>query len=345
MLHSRHLIVTIGPSTQTSEMLDKIASFGFVKARLNTSHSDVSWHLEVGQKLKRRGIEVMLDLAGPKIRLGEMDAPIMLQLHQKINLIFKNDFNSDEVYSILTLPTNVDLSSSLEEGQFLMIDDGKVKLKVLEIADKLIKCETIVGGRINANKGINVMGKIIPIDFLTPRDQSLMHEVLPKLQPEYILCSFINTADEILRLKTFVQKTLDEANIKNYFPKIVAKIEQQGAIENLDSICKVVDVMMVARGDLALENKFGPVYTPFLQDQIVQVSKENKVPVAIATEMLSSMVSCPIPTRAEASDMYRAVVINKAEYVMMSNETAVGQYPIECIEFVKDMFEWADKTK
>ena len=338
-MYQQNLFITMGPSVQEPSTIAKIANYGFIKCRLNTSHADPEWHISMVHTLQKAGLQVMVDLSGPKIRLGELPKPLEVKIGDIVNLIFIKSFDYETEHYEIVLPTRVDLAPHLVIGQKILIDDGKVALEIVEIKGKLIKTKVTVAGKISSNKGINLLGQELPIDFLTDKDRSLLENMLPVASPEYIAASFINTADEINRLKSFITSILDQHKITDYFPKIIVKIEQQGAINNLDEIIKVVDIVMVARGDLALENEKGPVYTPFLQDLIVNKCKAASVPVMIATEMLSSMTECPLPTRAEASDVYRAVVLNQAEYVMLSNETAVGKYPLECIEFVQSMLE------
>lgn len=177
----------------------------------------------------------------------------------------------------------------------------------------------------------------IDIDFLTENDHRLIEKLLPKIKPKYVATSFVKTVDDIRRLKNAIHEAL--GNAKDYFPRIVAKIEMAEAIEptNITKIVEECEMIMVARGDLALETTPVHIRVPFIQAELVQLCQRMKKPFIIATQILESMITCPVPTRAEVSDLYRAVVLDKANYVMLSGEAAVGQYPKECVGIMHDL--------
>lgn len=165
----------------------------------------------------------------------------------------------------------------------------------------------------------------------------MIEKLLPKIKPKYVAASFVKTVNDIHRLKAAIQQAL--GNSKDYFPKLVAKIEMAEAIEptNITKIIQECDMIMVARGDLALETTPVHIRVPFIQAELVELCQRFKKPFIIATQILESMITCPVPTRAEVSDLYRAVVSDKANYVMLSGEAAVGQYPRECVTIMHDL--------
>lgn len=171
-------------------------------------------------------------------------------------------------------------------------------------------------------------------------DRRLIEKLLPKIQPKYVATSFVKTVEDIRRLKVAIREALP--NVKDYFPRIVAKIEMAEAIEptNISKIIEECEMIMVARGDLALETTPVHIRVPFIQAELVELCQQLKKPFIIATQILESMITCPVPTRAEVSDLYRAVVLDKANYVMLSGEAAVGQYPKECVRIMHDLINY-----
>ena len=189
------------------------------------------------------------------------------------------------------------------------------------------------------SSGLALDGKI-EIDFLTENDRRLIEKLLPKIKPKYVAASFVKTVDDIHRLKTAIKDSLGDA--KGYSPKIVAKIEMAEAIEtnNIQSLINECDMIMIARGDLALETTPVHIRVPFIQADLVEHCRKQNKPFIVATQVLESMITCPVPTRAEVSDLYRAVVLDTANYVMLSGEAAVGQYPKECVTIMHDLIHY-----
>jgi pyruvate kinase len=184
----------------------------------------------------------------------------------------------------------------------------------------------------------------IDIDFLTDNDHRLLKELLPIIKPKYVATSFVKTINDIHRLKKAIQDSL--TNIKNYFPQIIAKIEMAEAIEptNITDLINECDMIMIARGDLALETTPVHIRVPFLQAELVEHCQNQKKPFIIATQILESMITCPVPTRAEISDLYRAVILDQANYIMLSGESAIGQYPKECVTIMHDLIHFKTKS-
>lgn len=177
----------------------------------------------------------------------------------------------------------------------------------------------------------------IDIDFLTENDRHLIEKLLPLVKPKYIATSFVKTIDDIYRLRKAIREAL--MNVKDYYPKIIVKIEMAEAIEpaNIAKLIDESDMIMIARGDLALETTPVHISVPFIQKNLVELCQKQTKPFIIATQILESMITCPVPTRAEVSDLYRAVVLDKANYIMLSGEAAVGQYPKECVKIMHDL--------
>ncbi|CAF4468398.1 unnamed protein product, partial [Rotaria magnacalcarata] len=180
----------------------------------------------------------------------------------------------------------------------------------------------------------------IDIDFLTENDHRLIENLLPIIKPKYVATSFVKNINDIHRLKNAIQDAL--LNIKDYYPEIIVKIEMAEAIEpsNITNIINESDMIMVARGDLALETTPVHIRVPFIQTDLVQLCQKKNKPFIIATQILESMIACPVPTRAEVSDLYRAVVIDKANYIMLSSEAAIGLYPKECVTMMHDLIHY-----
>jgi pyruvate kinase len=206
-----------------------------------------------------------------------------------------------------------------------------------------IYCTAVNNGLVKSGKGINLPISDLKIDFLTERDRYMMAGCLPNIKPEYVACSFVKTAHDVVRMRGLIKEILDENNITDYQPKICVKLEMGMALtdENLAEIMDNCDMVMVARGDLALEAKPLHLAVPFLQDKIVDMAKIKNVPVIVATQMLESMINTPVPTRAEVSDIYRAIRHNQANFIMLSAESASGEYPRESVKLMSDMIEYS----
>jgi pyruvate kinase len=310
---------TLGPSLQSHADLTKIKEMGIQKVRQNCSHSTIEWHLSTAQFVKSVDLELMIDLPGPKVRLENVATQVL------------------EIGQIIILgPGGMNVNADLKDipiGQNIKINDGIVKVEVLKNTNGNLECKVSRSGTISDHKGLNFYGISLPIENLTPKDKTIIDTILPAVEVDWLAISFVQNASDVLKVKEYIHS-------KGYkIPKICAKIETEEAIKNLDSIAKVVDSLMVARGDLAMENFKGECGVPFLQEKIATVAKAHNLELIVATEALSSMVNNPVPTRAEVSDIFRSLVFNGANYAMLSNESSVGKYPIECIKIIKRVYE------
>ena len=321
------IICTMGPACWDEETISELVGSGMNVARLNFSHGDHESHTKtidnvrkVEEKL-RRPVATLLDTKGPEIRTG------MLPNHEKIHLepgkefyLFFEHAEGNEYGVYIDYP---DLYKEVSIGQDIFIDDGSILLSVEALDPAAIKCRVLVGGELGEKKGVNVPGADLSVPTLTDKDISdirwgVEHKV------DYIAVSFVRTKEDILG----VRKVLEDYSGES---KIIAKIETRQSVENIDEILAVVDGIMVARGDLGVEMPTEDV--PMVQKEIIEKCRSQGKPAIVATQMLDSMIRNPKPTRAEASDVANAV-IDGADAVMLSGETASGKYPVGSVKIM-----------
>ena len=342
-MSSTKIITTIGPSSLNSEILTFFKNHSVEYARLNFSHSTSDWHIDAGKKCRQVGLKLLIDLGGPKIRLGVLESDIEIKKRIKIAFELTKEGIKYPFYleaNEIVLPLAIDLALVLVAGQEILVDDGKLRLIVDKVEDGRIFCTVVVGGVFKSRKGVNLPKSSLKMSFLTDRDKNMITDTLAHLKPDMVACSFIKTKDDVDEIKTFLKKIITEQNIDpSYFPEICCKLEQRELFiaDNLKDVVEACDLVMIARGDLALEVTPVHLVLPFLQEKIKQVCKRLNKPFVIATQILESMIDCPVPTRAEVSDLYRAVMLDKADYVMLSGESAIGHYPTQCVELMDDM--------
>jgi pyruvate kinase len=287
---------------------------GMNVARLNFSHGTYASHalllknIALASSKTRISVAIMQDLQGPKIRVKELKRPLPLKPGQKV--ILGKDFNID-----------IDISASVKPGQSIFIQDGLIELKIEGVNGRLVHCTAVNAGKIQSHKGVNLPNIKLNVPSLTAKDIKDLHWGLKK-NFDMVAISFVRSADDI----AFLKKEIKKANGRKR--KIVAKIEKPEAVKNIDSIIKASDFIMIARGDLGVEVPEEQV--PLIQARIVKKCNRARKPVIVATQMLESMVVNPRPTRAEVEDVADAAV-EKADYVMLSEETAFGKYPVEAV--------------
>lgn len=337
------IITTIGPSSLNTETLAFFKNHSVEYARLNFSHSSSDWHFDAGKKCREAGLKLLIDLGGPKIRLGVLHGDTEIKNGEKVALELSKEGISYPFHlktKEIVLPVGVDIVPTMVEGCDILVDDGKLRLAVEKIKDGKVFCIVASGGVFKSRKGVNLPNSSLKITFLTDRDKSMIIDTLALLKPDMVACSFVKTTNDIDEMKAFLKKVIAEQNIdSSYFPKICCKLEQHELFvgNNLEDIVQACDLVMIARGDLALEVTPPHLILPFLQEKIERVCVKFNKPFVVATQILESMIECPVPTRAEVSDLYRAVILDKANYVMLSGESAMGQYPIQCVELMHDM--------
>jgi pyruvate kinase len=313
------IVATLGPATASYENIRAIIEAGVNVARMNLSHGSYEVHEEVYENVRKAAadagapVAVLVDLQGPKIRLGKFEAgPHELNVGDVFTITTEDVVGTKELVGT----TFKGLPQDVNAGDFLLIDDGKVKVRVLDTDGVRVRTEVVVAGPVSNNKGINLPGVAVNVPALSDKDEADLRWGL-KLGADYIALSFVRNAADITR----VQEIMAEEGRK---VPVIAKIEKPQAVDALEEIIDAFDGIMVARGDLGVELPLEAV--PIVQKHAVELARRMAKPVIVATQMLESMISSPVPTRAETSDVANAV-LDGADAVMLSGETSVGQYP------------------
>ncbi|MDQ3076866.1 MAG: pyruvate kinase [bacterium] len=318
------IVATIGPVTKSEEMLSQLLKAGFNIMRLNFSHGDFEEHQikvdNLRKAIKKTGIQaaIMQDLGGPKIRIGNFkNGVIDLKVGQTFTLTTE-DIEGDETrVSVNYKP----LPKEVQVGGFILLHDGKKKLEITDIKGNEIITRVLVGGETKNKRGINLPGAHLSISSLTDKDKKDLQFAL-KNKLDFVAFSFVRRGEDIVELRNLLNKAKSEA-------KIIAKVEDVEGLENIDSIIELVDGVMIARGDMAIE--IGAENVPMVQKSIIKKCNEQGKMVITATHMLESMISSPVPTRAEVSDIANAI-IDGTDAIMLSEETTLGQFPVESVE-------------
>jgi len=320
------IICTIGPSCESPELIKKLIEAGMDIARLNFSHGSHAEHSRRIKILRQTAAElgknlgIMLDTKGPEIRVGAFkDGKVVLREGEKVTLT-----TEDVVGDSTLIPVSFKgLPQALEKGNTVLIADGAIKLKVLETKEKEISCLVVNGGILSNRKGVNIPGISLDLPYLSEKDiQDINFGIEQGV--DFIAASFVRRPEDALQIRRMLES-------KNANIDIIAKIENAEGVQKLDDIIKVVDGVMVARGDLGVEIPCEEV--PLIQKRIIAKCNKAGKPVITATQMLESMIDSPRPTRAEASDVANAI-IDGSDAIMLSGETASGKYPVEAVKFM-----------
>jgi pyruvate kinase len=318
------IVATIGPAAASPEQLVELAQAGMDGARLNLSHGTHDEHRERARRVRAteaeigRPIALIADLQGPKLRIGELDDPVRLTRGEEIFVAGGERSDDGE------LPVSpAVISEVLQPGHEVLIDDGLVRLRVEQIDLGRARCAVLAGGVVSSHKGVNLPGVPIPIPSLTRKDMDDL-ELALEIGVDFVALSFVRSAADVRDLRALIEQAGSHANV-------IAKIEKAEAVDALDQILKETDAVMVARGDLGVE--IGPALVPLLQKRIIVAALERGKPVITATQMLESMIHQAEPTRAEASDVANAI-LDGTSALMLSGETAVGEYPIESVAYM-----------
>lgn len=331
------IVATIGPATSSYEMLKTIIEEGVDVCRLNFSHGTYEDHKKVIDNIKQVNhdlnthVSMLLDLQGPKLRVGEMlDNKVDLKTGSIVIVSTKPIIGTSEKISV-KFET---LAKDVKPGELILLDDGKIEIEVLESnSEDEIKCKVNSGGFLSSKKGFNLPQTKLSIPAMTEKDRNdLMFGLEHKV--DWIGLSFVRKAEDILELKEIIEKS-------EWKPRVIAKIEKPEALDNLDEIIAVTDGVMVARGDLGVELPMEQV--PVIQKRIVKKCIEAAKPVIIATQMMESMITNSSPTRAEVNDIANAVM-DGADAVMLSAETSVGAFPVLAIKHMQRTIAEAEKT-
>ncbi len=319
------IIATAGPATDTYELVRALIDNGANGIRLNFSHGDydehltrINWARKASKELSKP-VAIIQDLQGPKIRLGDFEGIVTVKAGQQLQLQYKGEYREGG-----PIPVQFDLSKKVKRGERLYIYDGKVRTTITSVSDDMVHVRVENDGILIKRKGINLPDTDFGGDIITGKDKKdvvfgAAHDV------DYMALSFVQTAADIRQLRTILRNHGSKA-------KIIAKIETNAAIDNLEAIVQEADAVMVARGDLAIETS--PESVPIVQRKIIGLGMRYGKPTIVATQMLASMSEFPEPTRAEVSDVATAVIVG-ADATMLSDETAAGKYPIEAVRVMK----------
>ncbi len=322
------IVATLGPASSSKKVIASLVKAGVDVFRLNFSHGDIATHaanvkiIRDISKKTGRNIGILADMQGPKLRIGTFAAgAVMLKKGATFRLDMDDKPGDDRR---VTLP-HKEIFAVMHKGMDLLLNDGKVRLKVTAFGKNYAMTKVIVGGEISDHKGVNIPGVTLPISSLTPKDLTNLKAAL-KMGVDWIGLSFVQRPKDILDARKIIG---DKA-------WIISKIEKPAAIDHLDEIIAISDAVMVARGDLGVEMPVEAV--PVLQKKIVFACRRAGKPVVVATQMLESMITNPTPTRAETSDVATAV-FDGADAVMLSGETAVGKYPVEAVHTMNQVIK------
>ncbi len=315
------IVATIGPATSSTEGIGRLIEAGMDAARLNMSHGTQDEHAERARMLREaesasgRPIALIADLQGPKLRVGELAEPIVLERDASVVIA------GEDVAQEGDIPVSPSvLGSVLQPGVDVLIDDGSVRLRVERMERARARCTVVDGGEVRSHKGVNLPGVPLPIPSLTRKDLADLDFALEQ-GVDFVALSFVRSASDVQALRTLIEARGSHAHV-------IAKIEKAEAIAALDEILAETHGVMVARGDLGVE--IGAAEVPLLQKRIIHRALERGKPVITATQMLESMLHAPDPTRAEASDVANAI-LDGTSALMLSGETAIGEFPAEAV--------------
>jgi len=318
------IISTLGPATDSAEMIGKLIDAGVNIFRLNMSHAPHDWvrrvvaDIRAASAARKKFIGIMMDTQGPAIRTGDIGVPLDLQPGQKFTLTVRGERDLEE-HSVDVNYEN--FINDISVGDVVLIDNGTIEMKVLAKSGNKVECEVLTAGTLGSRRHINLPGVKVSLPALTAKDIKDVKLGL-ELEVDFIALSFVREARDLMQLKELFGEG-------KAHPLVIAKIEDQEAIRNLDSIVHEADAIMVARGDLGIEIPYEEL--PIVQRRIVKTCLRVGRPVIVATHMLESMIESPMPTRAEVTDVSNAV-FEEADCIMLSGETTVGKYPLKCIE-------------
>jgi pyruvate kinase len=319
------IVATIGPSSSDEATIRQLIRNGMNVARINFSHGDQATHGTTIDRIRKVAEEentvvaILSDMQGPKIRIGKVaNEPLMLKPGDRVA------FTLDDVpgeNGLISLP-HPEFIRDIKAGMQLLLDDGNLELTVVQTTNRGLVCEAVVGGPLSSRKGVTAPTAKLSLSAITDKDREDVEFALKK-KSDYLAMSFVRHEEDIREMRWLIRHLGSEGEVG-----VIAKIEKHEALDNIESIIAVSDGIMVARGDLGVETPAEQV--PYQQKRIIQLCNIAGKPVITATQMLNSMIDNPRPTRAEASDVYNAI-LDGTDAVMLSNETAAGKYPIQAV--------------
>ncbi len=330
------IIATLGPATESPEMISRMIAAGVNVFRLNMSHGAHDWIRTVAANIRTAAKEagiysaILMDTQGPAIRTGDLAAALVLKPGEKFWLTVRGE-TSEELHSV---DVNYDnLINDISVGDIVLFDNGEIEMKVLGKQQNKIECEVLTPGTLRSRRHINLPGVKVNLPAITAKDLADIALGL-ELKVEYIALSFVREAKDIRQLRAIVENSDHE-------PALIAKLEDQEAVRNMAEIIAEADAVMVARGDLGIEIPYEEL--PIVQRRIVKTCLKEGKPVIVATHMLESMIENPMPTRAEITDVANAVY-EQADAIMLSGETTVGKYPLKCVEVFDRIAQRIEKS-
>ncbi|MSU56663.1 MAG: pyruvate kinase [Pedosphaera sp.] len=318
------IIATLGPATDSPAMLAQLIAAGVNVFRLNMSHATHDWVRRVVTDIRaaaaasRRFVGILMDTQGPAIRTGDLPVPLDLKPGEKFTLTVRGE-RSEEEHSVDVNYEN--FVNDISVGDVVLLDNGAIHMKVLAKSGNRVECEVLTAGKLGSRRHINLPGVKVSLPALTAKDIKDV-ELGLELGVDFIALSFVREARDLQQLRELFGEGKPP-------PLVIAKIEDQQALRNLDEIIAAADGVMIARGDLGIEIPYEEL--PIVQRRIVKSCLRTGKPVIVATHMLESMIASPMPTRAEVTDVANAV-FEQADAIMLSGETTVGKYPLQCIE-------------
>ena len=331
------IIATLGPATDSKDMLAKLISAGVDILRLNMAHAshqwvdDAMWHIREASSEIGRHVGVMMDVKGPEIRTGKVAAPIALKEGDLFEIFVESASPTGDVPAVST--NYPGLPADLSEGAVVLLDSGLIRMKVVSKDEERVRLKALMPGEIGSKRHINLPGVFVNLPCLTQKDEDDLRAGV-KAGIDFVALSFVRQASDIKTLRAFLDALNSPA-------KIIAKIEDQAGVRNMKEIISEADGIMVARGDLGIEIDYHRL--PLVQTEMVANCQAAGKPVIIATHLLETMISSPMPTRAEISDVSNAVR-EQADAIMLSGETTVGKYPLESVQVMKNIIQSIEPT-
>lgn len=320
------IIATIGPATDSSKSIKALIKSGVNVFRLNMSHGDHDYHRKIFKRIracakqKDAHVAILMDLCGPKIRVGKFESgKVLLKNNNKVVISCNNGCGHDG----LIISQYKQLYKDVKKGERVLLDDGNLECRVEKVEGKNVHCKVIYGGELKNCKGMNLPDSTVSVSSFTVKDKSDV-QLAMELDADYVALSFVRSTRDIQTLKNYMKRTNKEI-------PVIAKIEKPEAVTNIDDIIKVAYGVMIARGDLGIELPAEEV--PLIQKEIINKARFNNCPVIVATQMMESMITNARPTRAEVGDVANAAM-SSADAVMLSAETAIGKYPVKAVNMM-----------
>ncbi len=327
-LRRTKIIFTIGPATEAPEMLEALIRAGADVCRINMAHASHDWTRQTVKNIRDaseragREVAIMMDVKGPEIRTGDLPAPFELKPGEVFDFTVRPGTGMNDSEEVRSVDVNYrDLVNDIAVGDTVLVDSGLLRFEVLEKNENRIRCRVVIPGKLGSRRHINLPGVRVNLPALTEKDIADVR-VAVECGLDLIALSFVREPADVEKLQELLSELRSSA-------RVIAKIEDQQAVQNLQDIIKACDGLMVARGDLGIECPFEEL--PIIQRRAVKSCLTYGKPVIIATHMLESMINTPMPTRAEVTDVSNAV-FEQADCIMLSGETTVGKYPLECVQ-------------